>query len=216
MIRGILFDMDGVIAQTEPLHFVSTKEVMRSLGKELPDSYITEYIGISEKETWYRLKQKYNLFEEIDELSKRKESIFEELVKENLEPTEHFVDFSNKVKKGKMKTALVSSSNKKTVNFIIKKIGFSKYFNTIISEDDVLFKKPDPEPYRLAMKKLGLMTNECVVIEDSPVGIESAIAAGVRCIALTTSFDRHRLKKANLIVDSFSELTIEKIDELLK
>jgi len=201
-----MFDMDGVIAQTEQFHFLSTQMVMKDLGFDLPDSYISGYIGVAEKETWQNLMKKYSFTDDITKLVQLKEKYFKKLVEEHVEPTEFFVEFSNYLLDNKIKAALVSSSNKIMIDMVLKKIGYSNYFDLIISEDDVVNKKPDPEPYLLALERINLKPEECIVIEDSFHGVKAAKLAGIKVIALTTSFSRDKLNEADYIVDNFVEV----------
>ena len=89
----------------------------------------------------------------------------------------------------------------------MKQLDLEKFFKTIITSKDVIHGKPDPEPYLLTAKKLDVKCENCIVLEDSKNGVQSAISAGMKCIAITNTEDRNKLTKADHIIDSYSALT---------
>ena len=89
-----------------------------------------------------------------------------------------------------------------------------KYFKIIVDEDIVSKTKPDPELFLKASESLNILPSDCIVIEDSIMGVEAALKAGMKCIAITTTNGREKLNKANLVIDDFKELTINKIGRL--
>jgi len=111
--------------------------------------------------------------------------------------------------------ALTTSGGPNSTEKILKKTGLDKIFSVVITNADYVKKKPNPEPYLTTAKKLGLEPSECVVIEDTPVGVESAKAAGMKCIALPNEFTKKQdFSKADLIVDSADKITIKMLNSL--
>jgi HAD superfamily hydrolase (TIGR01509 family) len=112
--------------------------------------------------------------------------------------------------KSKYNVALVSSSPKPIVDIVVQRFELGKYFDRIITGDDVEKGKPDPEPYLKAAKELGVHPEECVVVEDSINGVKSAKAAGMKCIGITNSFPREELERAgaDYVIDVIVELPV--------
>ena len=206
-MKAIIFDMDGVIADTEPLHFESLNMVLANYNIKLPDSSFGKYIGLSEEDTWKMIKSEYNLYVTIDELMRERRDYIFDLI-ERLKPAKRLYLLLNQLDKHKL--ALVSSSDRAIVTSVINKLKLQGYFDVIVTGDDVTNKKPDPEPYLLALRKLRLGPEDCIVIEDSPPGVKSAKGAGIRCIALTHTYRKDELQ-ADFHTESIAELNLKTI-----
>ena len=175
--------MDGVIADTEPLHFKAYQQVLKDFGKDAPDSEAVLHVGMSEEDIWHMANEKHKIsitFQEFEKM--RRIKFFLQL--RDITPNDGLFDLLNSIKEDDLQIGLVTSSGKEVADKIMGLFGLSSYFDVIITGDDVKNKKPDKEPYMLAMKKLSVECSECIAIEDSKKGIMSAKAAGIRCIAL--------------------------------
>jgi beta-phosphoglucomutase len=215
LLKAVLFDMDGVIADTEPLHFFAYQALLEDYGESAPDSEWVEHIGLSEEDIWQKARNEHRVIvpKEMFEQARR-EMFFKEL--EDIQPTDSLMELLDDLKKSKIKIGLVSSSGKEVVMKVLKKLLIEGYFDVIVTGDDVASKKPDKEPYALALSKLSFKGAECLAIEDSVHGIRSAKAAGIRCIALHMHLPKESLQAADMIVDSLSELTYEGLKRINK
>lgn len=208
--RAALFDMDGVITDTMPLHYESWKRAFEAYGVDVDkmDVYLRE--GMT---TWEmgrdiaRAKGKSLTEEDIKELVKEKSRIFDDLVIREAKAYDGVEEMLRMLRNNGVKVALVTGSRKSSVIPLLKKIGLAGAFEVIVSGDDVEKGKPDPEPYKVAMKKLNEPALNCVVIENAPLGIRSARAAKAGfVIAVTTTLDESYLKEADDIASSIANL----------
>ena len=204
MIKAIIFDMDGVIADTEPLHFLSVKKVVKELGYDLDEEFFFRFAGISEYDTWIRIIKEYDIKEKIEDLMKRRRKYLVDLISERLFPNPGLYELISDVKKNSLKIALVTSTNKENMQRILNKLNVD--FDIKISGDDVKRLKPDPECYNKALNSLGLSADECIVIEDTPIGIKAAKDAKIKVIGITTTLPAEKLFEADKIINTLKEL----------
>ncbi len=213
MIDAIIFDNEGVVADTEP---VWDKEQEIFLGRRgivykkdrikhlLSGRSITDGVKI--------LKQEYNLTGDEMVLSDERYAIVKNLLKSDIYFIEGFMEFYELVKH-KYKTCIATSMDEELLNIIDKKLLLNELFNkNIYTLKHVSYKsKPCPDIFLYAAKELKSSPYNCLVIEDSPNGIDAAREAGMKCIGLATTYSDEKLKNADLIVKSFSEINIEKL-----
>jgi len=208
---AVLFDMDGVIVDTMDLHFeagakmlskkglkITKEELRKHDSRRFNDVYKDFFDSKNDAEIEAMLDEKYRW------LKSRTKGIV---------PIPGFFEFFFKVK-GKYPLAIVSSSRKHFVEHILKEIGEQDSFDIIVGGDQVSKGKPDPEGYLKAASLLGVQPEKCLVIEDSINGIISAKKSGAKCVAVTTTYEKNFLLDADLIVNSLTNLTIEKADGL--
>jgi len=207
MIKAILFDMDGVIFDSEPTHFLVENLVLNKFGLSRTKEEEKEQFGTSFPDI---VKKYFDVDEKTyNQILDEKIKLLEEYPINTINPTEQFIKNNH----NKYKFAVVSSSMKRSVDILVKNNQMEDFFTVIISRDDITNAKPDPEPYLTAAKKLNINPEEAIVVEDSPSGIKAANAAGIKCIALTTSFPKDKLTDADLIVDQLSEEAIKTVNE---
>ena len=150
----------------------------------------------------------------LEQLSLEKEALYRSIFEESIAPTRGLVDFLKSLKEHGIKIAVGSSGNTNNVNFVLSRCHIAEYFDAIANGDMISHGKPDPEVYLLAAKLLGLKPEECVVIEDAPVGIEAARRAGMAAVALATTFSRDRIPDYDILVDDFTQLGYEQMMRL--
>ncbi|MBF7096040.1 HAD family phosphatase [Alkalibacter sp. M17DMB] len=178
--EAVIFDMDGVIIDSEPLHFKSDMLTMRECGVELTFQEMQKFIGVSDRETYEVLKKKYNITDSVEDLLNRqiaiKERLFgseEIIVMDGLEQLLDLLD-----ERG-FKIGLASSSKKAFIEIILKRIGLKDRFSVVVSGEDVKKGKPEPDIFLKAAKGLGISAQKCIAIEDSASGVRSAKSAGM-------------------------------------
>lgn len=210
MIKAALFDLDGVIIDSRMPHYKAWKQFLyKKKGINLSFKEFKKRFGEPNTKTirdffGYLPNRKFR------QLVLEKEKIFFKIAKKELKLTKGFLNFIKNLKKEKFMTAVGSSSPDIVIEFVFKRFKIKRYFDVVIGEFDVKKHKPAPEVYLKAAKRLKVSPNECVVFEDSLIGLKSAKNAKMKSIALTTSFPRNKLK-ANKIIDNFKEIDIERL-----
>jgi beta-phosphoglucomutase-like phosphatase (HAD superfamily) len=207
--RGILFDMDGVLIDSEPLHARAILELSGEMGDPLPDEDIFSFKGASEKWMANRLIELYPLQTWTAEaIIARKTELYNRLFQQ-VTLFDGVLDFLISSQGKNRRHGLTTSASRVTQRVVFETFSLAPYFDATITGDDIVRGKPDPEPYLLTAARLGLDPVECVVFEDSIHGVRSGKAAGSTVIALTTSFSRESLLDAgaDFLLDSFARLS---------
>jgi HAD superfamily hydrolase (TIGR01509 family) len=207
MIKGLIFDNDGVIVDSEPLHHLAEKKTMAPYGVDITKEEYTNYVGVGTRKMFADWIQKYHLPLKPENIIPYHDqnliAIFQDLV----EPTPGVVDFIKYLFQKKYPLAVASSSHRNLVHIGIKKHSLMQYFQTIITGDDVTRVKPEPDIFLLAATRLKISPTECLVIEDSSVGVQAAKAAGMFCAGYQNeNSGAQDLSKADIIFQNFSEL----------
>ena len=213
MFKAVIFDLDGVVVDSEPISCATAEEVMLELG--MPKEAINKelFIGRSDKDFIIEVNKEYNLNIDSEKYANIRKGRYIENARGNLKAFPGIKQFINEVKNSNILFAIASSGEKTKVDFQLKEIGLEDVFPIIINSDDVHKSKPNPQIYFTAAKKLGVEPEECVAIEDAKTGLQSAKTAGMKTVAVATSFPKEELV-ADLVLESPGELTLEKIKEL--
>ena len=204
-IKGILFDMDGVVLDSEKLYSQSEKKLLSQYGVKFNDSDWLTIKGCTESQFYDLIYSKFNLTIPRAELINKGRSFLKELFYKKLNYMNGFENVHSKLKH-KFKLALVTSTGIEMVNHINSFLSLYEKFDLIITSKDTKKHKPNPDPYLLAMKKLNLKPNQCIVIEDSMQGIEAGKKAGCFVVGLEGSLDKKFLHKADLIITNLCDL----------
>jgi beta-phosphoglucomutase len=204
-MKAIIFDMDGVLVDSMSFHADAWELVMKTVGITIDKRLIYDLEGANYRQVIdaiFRGAGRIPTEEEIQVLARKKIEIFEQI--EHVKP---FADVQELLEtlKPKYKLAVVSGSNYKTLHKIICTF-FPNTFEVIIDGEITKMSKPSPEPYLIAVQKLGVPKDQCLVIENAPFGIRSAKSAGLRCIAIPTYLGKEYLKEADLIIDNHREI----------
>ena len=226
MLKAIIFDFDGVIADAEPAHLKAFQVVLSEVGINLTaKDYYDKYLALDDKTCLAMvLKDNSINFDRalIDVLMLRKSRYYDKFIRENLVIFPGVVDFIKKAY-GKYALAIASGALMHEIKFILECVEIRKEFEIIVSADDVEDCKPNPEVFvkvlerinKLSSPKLGIVyPYECLVIEDSIAGIKAAHDAGMKCLAVTNSYSADKLIEADMIVRSLEEVKIVDIEKL--
>ncbi|HCU5991832.1 TPA: HAD family hydrolase [Legionella pneumophila] len=215
MIDTIIFDFDGVILNSEPMHFEAIVQVLNQSGMSLDyEEYMTHYLGLSDISIFPKILNDKGFTcssTEILKFIERKITIYNELI-ENSEQLPMIPDldwFLVRAAKKYRKIGICSGSNRHSIIKILEKIHYgrlARYFTTIVSSEDVSLGKPSPEGYLLAASRLQSNPENCLVIEDSEHGVAAAKAGGMLVVGLLTTLSRDQLANADMIVHDFKEL----------
>lgn len=211
---GAIFDWDGVIIDSSRQHEVSWDMIAAEIGRELPEDFFKKSFGMKNSHIISKMLEWADKQDEINRLGDRKEELYREIiVKEGIEPLAGVREFLESLKENNIPCAIASSTPRENIDCIIDTLGFGEYFSEIISAEDVLRGKPDPEVFLLAGAHLGFPPERCVVFEDAHVGIEAARAAGMKVVAVETTHPAETLKDADNIVKRLDELSVAELSE---
>lgn len=220
----MIFDFDGVIADSEPCHFAATNEVLADFGTQISkEEYYSDYLGFTDYELFEAIAKGHKTDYKgisIEQLVERKAGAFEKLIGRRGHLIDGIAEFIEQLKKAKIKVAVNSGATLADIKIMLAGAVFENYFDVIVSADDVAKGKPDPQSYLLTLKKLNAVSDspisarQCVVIEDSRWGIISAKKAGMYVVAVTNSYPTEELKDAELIIDSVRGLKISELHKL--
>ncbi|MGV3459420.1 MAG: HAD family hydrolase [Flavobacterium sp.] len=209
MIKCVIFDMDGVVVNTEPLAHAAGTDVYKSLGITVPDDVYASFTGNSDKNIIAKLKNLYDIKLSHDELleafNTRYFEVFEESADLTLMPgVRQLIEELH----GKgIKLILASSSTKRKIDAVFTRFGLHKYFDAIVSGEDFEESKPNPAIFVEAVRLSGFDTSECIVIEDSTNGIKAAKGAGIYCIGYVSGEGfLQDTSEADTVITDFAEL----------
>ncbi|MDO8683188.1 MAG: HAD-IA family hydrolase [Armatimonadota bacterium] len=205
MLKGVIFDMDGVLVDSEEFICKAAMRMFEEHGLYVKPEDFLPFVGAGENRYIGGVAEKYGFPIDIERDKARTYEIYGELV-QGLEPLKGAREFIKKCKERGLKLAVASAADKVKVEV---NLGLLKLppdtFDVVVNGLDVEKKKPDPEIFLLAAKKLGISPSECLVIEDAVNGVAAAKAGGFRCLGITTSFTREQLAEADWFAPNLAE-----------
>lgn len=217
MIRAVVFDFNGILADDDPIHMQALRRVAQEEGLTFTeDEYMERYLPLNDQDCFRELWHKHGrqiLPGDLDSLIERKGVYyFCAIDRKNV----LFKDAEQAVRAAARRgpVGIASGAREREIRHILDQAGLLECFSVIVAAEDVQRGKPDPEPFRLACDRLrqfaaGLAPDECVAVEDSLGGIQSALSAGMPCLGVAHSYPRGRLQeaKAQWVIDSISDFT---------
>lgn len=213
-MKAIIFDMDGVIIDSEPIHFEIEKGLLEELGGVYSGEAQNSFVGTTDYIMWSTFKEQFNLEPSIDEIINMKKEKFIENVN-RIPLIKHVKEFMSSLHEKGYLIALASSNNSCAVDEVIERFGLGKYLNFAISGEDVVNSKPHPEIFLKAAKRMKVNPSDCLVIEDAKNGVEAAKSAGMKCIGFNNPNSGNQdLSQADLIIDSYEDINLDTIKSL--
>lgn len=211
-IKTVIFDMDGVLIDTEMLNDVHMVKFLNKLGVKRSTTYLRKYIqrfrGAHAKYTWDHIIKDFNLVTPIDELiANVRESYLQYLSSLDLKPTSGINTFLKRLKKENFTLAVASSAYYKRIHMLLGVCKLKEYFDIILSGDHVKRGKPDPEIYLKTAQLLKKESKDCVVFEDATNGLLAAKTAGMKVIGYQSNYNKQDLSQADIIIKTFVGLT---------
>lgn len=209
MIKAIIFDMDGVLVDSEPFHIEIEKQQFLMNQLSITNEEHHRYMGVATNVMWEQIAERHSLNVSVEELTEqnRIESIrfFTEVKEIPVMPG--LIDLLEKLQQKKYPMAVASSSFPEIIELILERTGIRKYFQVVVSSQEAGKSKPEPDVFLLAARKLKVMPNDCLVVEDSKNGIKAAQAAGMSCVAYQSpGVDPQSQKEADAVVKSYAQL----------
>jgi len=215
---AVIFDFDGVLVDSEPLHWAGFAEVLRGVGVELGwDDYCGRYLGFDDHDCFQTVLGDRGVpvhEEQLAAMIAAKTGIVRESLATAVEALPGARELVEELAAMGVPLAVCSGALAREIEIAARRVGVWPYLRAIVAAEDVRRGKPDPEGYLLALDRLGRLTGaplapaRCVAIEDSPAGITAARAAGLKVIAVSTSFAAGHLGEADAIVTSLRELSL--------
>lgn len=219
MLKGVLFDMDGVLVNNLEIHRQAFAEFFRRYGVERTFDELSRVFGKGNDDIMGELMPA-DVVERVGirQLGYEKEAIYREIYAPIITPQPGLLAFLAECEREGLRSAVGSSGYKANVDFVLDKCNIRRYFEATVAGDEVTRCKPDPEIYLTAAAKLGLDACECVVFEDAEAGIEAAKRAGMKVVALATTFDREFLATtdADMIIGDFRDISVEQLRTLVE
>lgn len=213
MIKGVLFDMDGVLVDSEQFICKAAIMMFEEMGQKVTERDFLPFVGTGENRYIGGVAEKYGINLDIEKAKARTYSIYSEIVKGKLDPLPGASEFIDRCRNRDLVLALATSADhiKVMVNLHETKLD-PGLFCAIITGQDVIRRKPSPDIYLRAAADIGLKTSECLVVEDAVSGVRAGKAAGCRCLAITSTFRPDELSDADWIYDSLITVPDEVIN----
>jgi HAD superfamily hydrolase (TIGR01509 family) len=214
MIKTVIFDMDGVIVDTEPVHHYAYNTHFKQLNIDVSPEMYASFTGNSTKNIFERLKEQFNLEHDVQHLVETKRNLFNDAFdsKADLYLLDGVEDLIKDLHSNGIQLVLASSSAKVTINRIFDRFGLHRYFSHIVSGEDFPKSKPHPAIFQHAAFLAQTPVENCIVIEDSTNGIKAAKAAGIYCIGYDSFHSKMQdYSLADRVISNFSELNYKKI-----
>ena len=206
-IKGVIFDMDGVLVDSEPFISKAACLMFAERGLKVSEKDFEPFVGMGENRYIGGVAEKYGEKIDILEVKKRTYDIYLEIIVDNLKPLPGVFDFISKCTENGIKIAVASSADLRKVKGNLTEIGLPlERFNAVVTGDDVEKTKPAPDIFLLAAKKIGLNPAECLVIEDAVSGVAAAKTAGAKCLGITSSFTEEELKDADYFAADLADI----------
>lgn len=211
----VIFDMDGVLSDTGSIHFESWNKMANEIGVEFTKEYFEQTFGEQSVPIVRKLVGPEPDQEFVVKWANKKEEYYREMVKDKLEPLPGAIELIRNLKKNNFKLAVGSSGPPENVELLLTALNVKEFFDTITTAAEVQKSKPAPDVFLISAENLNIKPENCVVIEDAPVGIIAAKRAGMKSIALSTTHRNEELSDADIVAQDLSYIQVEDILRLL-
>jgi HAD superfamily hydrolase (TIGR01509 family) len=217
MIKTVIFDMDGVIVDTEPVHSYAYFQHFDELGIAVSKEVFTTFMGYSTRNTFQKLKALFPIDADVEDLIQRKRTLFNDAFdsKEDLFLIGGVLELIQDLHQNGIQLILASSAAKVTIDRVFTRFNLHPYFTHLVSGEDFPNSKPHPAIFEHAASLSFAPKNNCLVIEDSTNGVKAAKAAGIFCIGYNSKNSKQQdLSLADFVIDDFSQLNFTTLAKL--
>jgi len=217
MLKGVIFDMDGTLVDTEPVYGLAADNMFEELGFEVTDEDRALFVGGTLASMWFYLRQKFHITQDLDSLVDRNKKAFLEKIREKkgLVPMPGVVDLIQSLREADIPLAVGTSTGHDLMQVTLDLFGLSQYFPIMVSADDVERGKPSPDIFLRAAKLMAIEPEHCLVFEDSHAGSLAAKRAEMVCVGYTQNGKNPQdLSNADLKVADFAEVSVEELKRL--
>lgn len=210
-MKAVIFDMDGVLVDSQPYHFKADIDTMAEYGVIKGQKFYESFAGTLTADRMRTLKEMFGLDVPVEEMTiKRENMILDIMGKEDIKPVSGIPEFLRSIKEKGLTTAVASSSDYKLINLILDRLKIAQYFDSVTSGSDVKRGKPSPDVFLLAAERIGIEPAECLVVEDSENGVKAAKAAGMKALGyINPTSGKQDLSLADFITDDFKKISID-------
>ena len=214
--EAVLWDLDGVIADTKVYHFRAWQEILGRKGLDFTEEQFRDYFG-RRNDTIVRDTLGDDISrDELTVIIAEKEVCFRQNIANRIEALPGALELIRALEDSKIKTALASSADPDNLRLVIQSLGIEHCFQAIAYGKEVAEGKPSPDVFLLAAKKLEVVPQNCVVIEDAVAGVTGAKRAGMKCVAVANSHSTESLREADMVVDSLEVVSISDLAGLFE
>ena len=214
---AVIFDMDGVIVDSNPTHTIALRKFCEMHGHHLTDEELkTTVYGRANKDWLPDIFGAQMTPAEYKKLADEKEALFRKLFKPKIRPLKGLIFFLETLRENHIPRALASSAPAENVQFTLEKTGTKKYFDIVLDESSINKGKPDPEIYLKTASLLNFSPEQSIVFEDSIAGVEAAKKAGCKVVGVTTTHSRAEFSETDLVIDDFEGLSLVTLQKLLR
>jgi beta-phosphoglucomutase len=224
-LDALIFDFDGVIVDSEPVHLMCFQQVLEAYGIRLTnEQYYGRYLGYDDHDCFFHVLRDHGVAlpeAEISRMIESKTALVQQTFAESVQPMPGTAALIRAAAAAAVPMAICSGALRHEIEMAAQAVGVRDYFTTVIAAEDVAHGKPDPEGYGLALGELSRLAGRTlrkyrsVVVEDAPAGIEAAKAVGMKVLAVTNSYRADALEKADRIVASLADVTLASLDDML-
>ena len=212
-----LFDWDGVIIDSSRQHEESWQRLGEEEKRSLPPGFFLRSFGMKNEKIIPELLEWTNDPREVRQLALRKEALYREIIGcDGIAPLPGVREFLADLRGASIPCAVGSSTPRENIDCVIDALGIREFFAAMVCGQDVKHGKPNPEVFLLGASKLAMPPSQCVVFEDAHVGIEAAIAGGMKVVGVATTHPPESLRGANRVVRRLDELKLAELDEWFK
>lgn len=205
ILRGVIFDMDGVIVDSEPYSMQALVDILREHGIDPSEDDLRRSYGRKITEDFVDYFARHGVTADLEAAVARKRARYFTLAAGRLRPLPGALDLIDRIRDKGYRVGLASSGDRDKVAFSMQALHLDGRFEVVVTGDDIGHSKPHPEVYLTAAGRLGIDPGECLAIEDAPSGVRAAKRAGMRCLAVTNSVGREALADADLVVASLAD-----------
>ncbi len=213
MNKSVIWDMDGVLIDTGPLHYQAWVKTLNGYSVEFSETFFRTTFGMNNQGVLTALFNNPSPAL-VTELSDKKEALFRELIRGNAQLLPGVLGWLDRLSQLGYTQAIASSAPPANIESLLTELNIQHHFQAVVSGFDMPG-KPDPTVFLLAANQLGTPPARCVVVEDATAGVTGALRAGMRCIAVTTTNPAHALSAANIVVKDLTYLPPDAFDQLL-
>jgi HAD superfamily hydrolase (TIGR01509 family) len=209
-MKAVIFDMDGVIIDSEPLHVMADNEILKHSGITVPEGYFDRFAGWTLQSMWEEIRKDYHIDKSVEEIVELQLPFKLELLREgDYRPIPGIVDLMEKIGEMGLPIAIASSSPVQFIDAVLEKLGLKKYVQFWVSGEEVSRSKPEPDIFLKVAEMLKVNPADCLVIEDSASGIIAAKRAGMKCIGYRNHNSGNQdLSEADIIVENINEIDL--------
>ena len=213
MIHGVIFDMDGVLVDSEPFIAEAAMRMFAERGLTVRPEDFRPFVGAGEDRYLGGVAERHGFALDLERDKARTYQLYDRMVRGRLSPLPGVREFIAKCRARKLRLALATSADRVKLLVNLRELGLApETFDVLVDGLDVERKKPAPDIFRLAAERLGLPAGECLVVEDAVNGVAAAKAAGARCLALTTSFTRDQLAGADFFATTLADAPAQALE----